>query len=116
VTPFSGDPFLTLPNRVDLSFVVAKGLQQPNGLAVKDGALYIADIDKVYKIEKAIDLVHKVSMLYQQPYDAELDDASGYFPLTLVYDAFPSDEAHGWRYMSVGYGFVLNTTWKRFFF
>jgi hypothetical protein len=35
--------------------VVASGLYRPNGLAFKDGTLYIAELSKVSKIDKVED-------------------------------------------------------------
>ena len=35
--------------------VIASGLHRPNGLAFKDGTLYIAELSKVPKIEKIED-------------------------------------------------------------
>jgi glucose/arabinose dehydrogenase len=64
--------------------VLASGLYRPNGVAFKDGTLYIAELSKVSKIEKVED---------------NLDNAP---KPTLIYDNLPKDEAHGWKFIGVG--------------
>src|SRR5437667_5279297 len=64
--------------------VVASGLYRPNGLAFKDGTLYIAELSKISKIEKIED---------------NLDSPP---KPTVLYDDLPKDEAHGWKFISIG--------------
>jgi len=64
--------------------VLASGLYRPNGLAFKDGTLYIAELSKVSKIEKVED---------------NLDNPP---KPTLIYDKLPKDEAHGWKFIGIG--------------
>jgi glucose/arabinose dehydrogenase len=64
--------------------VLASGLYRPNGLAVANGALYIAELSKISKIDK----VEEVLDNPPKP--------------TLVYDALPKDEAHGWKFIGIG--------------
>jgi glucose/arabinose dehydrogenase len=64
--------------------VVASGLYRPNGVAFKDGTLYIAELSKVSKIEKVED---------------NLDSPP---KPVVIYDKFPKDEAHGWKFMGIG--------------
>ena len=64
--------------------VFASGLYRPNGVAFKDGALYIAELSKVSKVEKAED---------------NLDSPA---KLTMINDNFPKDEAHGWKFIAIG--------------
>jgi glucose/arabinose dehydrogenase len=59
------------------------GLYRPNGLAFRDGTLYVAELSKVSKVEKIED---------------NLDNPK----LTLVYDDLPKDEAHGWKFIGIG--------------
>jgi glucose/arabinose dehydrogenase len=61
---------------------VVKGLTFPTGVAFHDGALYVADIDKILKYENA---------------EANLDRLPA--PKT-VYDDMPSYIAHGWKYLA----------------
>jgi len=64
--------------------VVASGLYRPNGLAFKDGTLYIAELSKISKIEKIED---------------NLDSPP---KPTVIYDTLPKDEAHGWKFIGIG--------------
>jgi glucose/arabinose dehydrogenase len=63
--------------------VLVSGLYRPNGLAIHDGTLYIAELSKVSKIENVED---------------HLDDAKP----TVIYDNLPKDEAHGWKFIGIG--------------
>ena len=64
--------------------VIASGLYRPNGVAFKDGTLYIAELSKVSKIEKIED---------------NLDNPP---KPVVIYDDLPKDEAHGWKFISIG--------------
>src|SRR3954470_15731894 len=64
--------------------VIASGLYRPNGLAFKDGTLYIAELSKISKIEKIED---------------NLDNPP---KPTVIYDNLPKDEAHGWKFIGIG--------------
>ena len=64
--------------------IVASGLYRPNGVAFKDGTLYIAELSKVSKIEKVED---------------NLDSPP---KPVVIYDKLPKDEAHGWKFIAIG--------------
>ena len=64
--------------------VLASGLYRPNGLAFKDGTLYIAELSKISKIDKVED---------------NLDNPP---KPTMIYDKLPKDEAHGWKFIGIG--------------
>jgi glucose/arabinose dehydrogenase len=64
--------------------IVASGLYRPNGVAFKDGTLYIAELSKVSKIDKVED---------------NLDSPP---KPTMIYDKLPKDEAHGWKFIAIG--------------
>jgi glucose/arabinose dehydrogenase len=64
--------------------VLVSGLYRPNGLAFKDGTLYIAELSKISKIEKIED---------------NLDNPG---KPVLIYDNLPKDEAHGWKFIGIG--------------
>jgi glucose/arabinose dehydrogenase len=64
--------------------IVASGLYRPNGLAYKDGTLYIAELSRISKIEHVED---------------ELDDPPR--PV-VIYDDLPKEEANGSRFVGVG--------------
>ena len=63
---------------------LVSGLYRPNGIALHDGTLYIAELNKVSKIDNV---------------EARLDNPPK--PI-LIYDDLPSDEPHGWKFLTVG--------------
>lgn len=64
--------------------VIASGLRSPSGIAYRDGDLYVADIDKLYRYE-----------------DIEADMPNWPEPI-LVTDELPSDAHHGWKNIAFG--------------
>ena len=64
--------------------VLASGLYRPNGVAFRNGTLYIAELSKVSKIDKVE------------------DSLDGPPKLTMIYDNLPKDEAHGWKFIAIG--------------
>jgi glucose/arabinose dehydrogenase len=64
--------------------VLQSGLYRPNGVAFKNGTLYIAELSKVSKIDKVED---------------NLDNPP---KPTMIYDNLPKDEAHGWKFIAIG--------------
>src|SRR5580692_7968044 len=64
--------------------VLASGLYRPNGVAFKDGTLYIAELSKISRIDKVED---------------NLDSSP---KPTVIYDNLPKDEAHGWKFIAIG--------------
>jgi glucose/arabinose dehydrogenase len=60
------------------------GLFRPNGVAFRNGTLYIAELNKISKVEKIED---------------NLDNPP---KPVVIYDDLPSDEPHGWKYLTVG--------------
>ena len=64
--------------------VLASGLYRPNGVAFKNGTLYIAELSKVSKIDNVED---------------NLDNPP---KPTVIYDNLPKDEAHGWKFIAIG--------------
>ena len=63
--------------------VLVSGLRWPNGIALNDGTLYIAELNKVEKID---DVEH------------HLGDAKA----TTIYSDLPSYEPHGWKFLAIG--------------
>jgi len=64
--------------------VVASGLNQPSGVAFRDGALYVAAVSRILRFrDVAKDLAH--------PPKPE-----------VVTDAYPSDAHHGWKFIAFG--------------
>lgn len=70
--------------RADEVFTVASGLRTPNGVAWRDGALYVAEISRVLR------------------YDG-IDDRLRNPPAPkVVSEAFPRDRHHGWKFIRFG--------------
>src|SRR6185369_9894712 len=63
---------------------LASGLNAPNGVAFKGGALYVAEVNRILRFDDV---------------EARLDK-----PQTpaVVTDRFPSDEHHGWKFIRFG--------------
>ena len=61
---------------------ILKGMKMPTGLAFRDGALYVADIDRILKYENAEDNLDKMP----EP--------------KVVYDDMPKYIPHGWKYLT----------------
>jgi glucose/arabinose dehydrogenase len=73
---------------------VIKGLTVPTGVAFRDGALYVADVNKIYKYDNAeasLDNLPQPKVVY--------DDLPPYIPHGWKYLAFDKD---GWLYVPVG--------------
>ncbi len=64
--------------------VIASGLHRPNGLALHDGNLYVAELNKIWRFDNI---------------EANLDHPP---KPVLIYDDLPSDEAHGWKFIGIG--------------
>jgi glucose/arabinose dehydrogenase len=64
--------------------VIAEGLYRPNGLAIHNGTLYIAELSQISKIDNI---------------DANLDKVN---KPTVIYKDLPKDEAHGWKFIGIG--------------
>ena len=66
------------------AYVLASGLDQPSGIAFRDGALYVAAVSRILRFrDVARDLAH--------PPKPE-----------VVSDAYPSDAHHGWKFIAFG--------------
>jgi glucose/arabinose dehydrogenase len=68
----------------DKKWVIASGMNNPNGVAIKNGNLYVAEISKVTKftdIENHLDNPGKGD---------------------VIYDKFPTEWPHGWKYIAFG--------------
>jgi glucose/arabinose dehydrogenase len=64
--------------------VVASGLHRPNGIVLHKGTLYIAELSQISKIDNIED---------------KLDNPP---KPTVIFSDLPKDEAHGWKYLTVG--------------
>lgn len=64
--------------------IIASNLNMPNGVAYKDGSLYVAEINRIIRFD------HITQQLANLPKPV------------VVYDQFPSDKHHGWKYLRFG--------------
>jgi Glucose/sorbosone dehydrogenases len=70
--------------KADKKWVIATGLKRPNGVAFKDGDLYVAEVSRIHKfpgIESKLNAPGKS---------------------TVIYDKLPTDDHHGWKYIAFG--------------
>lgn len=70
--------------RADKVYTLASGLKSPNGVAFKNGDLYIATISTILKLS-----------------GIETKLSAPPAPVT-IYDKFPTDEHHGWKFIAFG--------------
>lgn len=70
--------------KADEKYVIASGLNMPNGVAFRDGDLYVAEVSKIWKFP-----------------NVEADLSNPPQP-ELVYDQYPTDAHHGWKYIAFG--------------
>lgn len=68
----------------DKVYTIASGLNTPNGVAFKDGALYVAEINRILRFDDI---------------ENHLQDPPQY---KVVYDKYPTDGAHGWKFIAFG--------------
>jgi glucose/arabinose dehydrogenase len=66
-----------------------KGLTVPTGVAFRDGALYVVDIDKLYKYDNVEANLDKTIDMKTKPAE-----------MKVVYDDMPSYVPHGWKYLA----------------
>lgn len=71
-------------HRADTVYTVARGLNMPNGVAFRDGSLYVAEVHRVLRFDSI---------------EARLSDPPG--PV-IVRDDFPTDQHHGWKFIRFG--------------
>jgi len=62
---------------------IASGLFMPNGVALRDGDLFVAEVNRILKFE-------------------DIDDNLENPSFSVVSDDFPSDRWHGWKYIAFG--------------
>lgn len=71
-------------NKADKRWVIASGMNNPNGVAVKNGNLYVAEISKVTK--------------YTDIENHLANPGKG----DVIYDKFPTEWPHGWKNIAFG--------------
>lgn len=70
--------------KADERYVIAKGMRMPNGIAFKDGSLFVAEVSKLWRFD-----------------DIESNLENPPKPVK-IYDDYPRDGHHGWKYISFG--------------
>ncbi len=68
----------------DKRHVIATKLYMPNGVAYKDDTLYVAEVNRIIRFE------HITQQLAHPPKPV------------VVFDQFPSEQHHGWKYLRIG--------------
>ena len=71
-------------HKAERVIILASGLNRPNGVAFKDGDLYVAEVSRI---------------LRYRDIEAHLDNPP---QPEIVNDAFPTDRAHGWKFIRFG--------------
>lgn len=70
--------------KADEKHVIVEGLNMPNGVALKDGDLYVAEVNRILRF-------NDIYNTYKNQPDYE-----------VIYDEFPTDRHHGWKYIAFG--------------
>lgn len=71
-------------HRADTVYTIASNLNMPNGVAYRDGHLYVAEVSRILKFE-----------------NIESNLGSAVAP-KVVFDKYPDKEWHGWKYIAFG--------------
>ena len=69
--------------KADSKYVLANDLRMPNGVAVKDGDLYVAEVSRILRFKDIENNLTKPS--YE-----------------VVYDGYPDEAHHGWKFIAFG--------------
>lgn len=70
--------------KADERYVIAEGMRMPNGVAFNDGSLYVAEVSKLWRFD-----------------DIENNLQNPPSPVK-IYDDYPTDAHHGWKYIAFG--------------
>jgi glucose/arabinose dehydrogenase len=71
-------------HKADEAFIIARDLYMPNGVAFKDGALYVAEVNRILRFD-----------------NIEANLSTPPIP-RVINDQFPADAHHGWKYIAFG--------------
>lgn len=71
-------------NKADSVLTIAHGMNMPNGVAFRDGSLYVAEVDRVVQFKNIENDLHNPG----KP--------------VVINDGFPSDKHHGWKFIRFG--------------
>ncbi len=70
--------------RADKTYVLATGLKMPNGVAFRNGDLYVAEVSRILKYENI---------------ESQLDNPP---QPVVIYDQYPTETHHGWKFIAFG--------------
>ncbi|MBU2912409.1 sorbosone dehydrogenase family protein [Reichenbachiella agariperforans] len=70
--------------QADEVITLLEGQNMPNGIAFRDGSLYVAEVDQLTRYD---DIEQQLDALGEG---------------TVIYDDYPSDKHHGWKYIAFG--------------
>jgi glucose/arabinose dehydrogenase len=70
--------------QADELITIARGLNMPNGVAFRNGSLFVAEVSRVLRFDKIETRLHDPP----EP--------------VVVYDGFPRDKHHGWKFIRFG--------------
>ena len=70
--------------RADRVRTIATGLEMPNGVAIRDGALYVAEVSRIIRFDDI---------------EARLDSPPA---PAVVFDRYPTEGHHGWKHIAFG--------------
>ncbi|MCB0637145.1 MAG: PQQ-dependent sugar dehydrogenase, partial [Lewinella sp.] len=70
--------------KVDEQYELARGLRLPNGVALRDGDLYVAEVSRIIKFPDI---------------ENHLDEPG---EPVVVFDGYPTERHHGWKYIAFG--------------
>jgi glucose/arabinose dehydrogenase len=73
----------TSPGREPSVFTIARGLRMPNGVAFRDGSLYLAEVHRVLRYDGI---------------ESRLENP----PAPAIVREFPTDRQHGWKFITFG--------------
>lgn len=69
--------------KADKRYTLATGLRMPNGVAMKDGDLYVAEVSRILKFPNIEENLSSPSF-------------------EVVFDGYPSEGHHGWKFIAFG--------------
>lgn len=70
--------------QADRQYLIASGLNMPNGVAFRDGDLYVAEVSRILVFRNILDRL-------DSPPEPE-----------VFFDGYPTDGHHGWKYIAFG--------------
>jgi glucose/arabinose dehydrogenase len=69
--------------KAEAKFILAEGLKMPNGVAYKDGDLYVAEVSRILRFKDIKNTLNNPS--YE-----------------VIYDQYPTKTHHGWKFIAFG--------------